>query len=98
MKIRKNYKHDSMSISVKLPSGASLKFSVDRDGDDLELAFSNDRKELKRQAKVAEKYLDFNGLENNLERFERFEKFLKSRDWKSGREMIAAMEDEVANS
>ena len=44
--VKKSIGFDNMRLSAKLPSGASLKFSIGRSGERLEMAFSNDEKYL----------------------------------------------------
>jgi K+/H+ antiporter YhaU regulatory subunit KhtT len=91
--IKKSYSHDRMKISIKFPSNASLVFSAGRSGEKLELAFSNDRKELAQQSKIVGKWLDFrNKNESNQDRFDRLEAV--ARTVKSGKEFIAKITSE----
>jgi hypothetical protein len=86
-KVKKTNGFDRMSLTAKFPSGASLKFSVGRSGDRLELAFSNDSVELKKQMKIVSKWLDFQGDEKNQDRFDRLEALCMK--CKSGAEFMA---------
>ena len=89
-KITKKIGFDRMAISAKFPSGASLKFSIGRSGETLDLRFSNDRSELKKQSKIMSKWLDFKkGEKTNAERFDRIESFLAP--FKSGAQVMAAI-------
>ena len=78
-----------MWISAKFPSGAYYKFRVDRNGEKLELAFSNDTRELKEQTKIFGQYLKFRQGETNEERFNRLEELTKK--CKSGKQLISLM-------
>jgi hypothetical protein len=92
-KVSKRLSHDSMSLSAKMPSGASLKFSIGRNGEKLELAFSNDTKVLQAQMSVVKKWIDYREKETNISRFDRLEKILV--ESKSGSEVISKMEKEL---
>ena len=85
-KVKRVNGFDRMSLSAKFPSGASLKFSVGRSGEKLELAFSNDSAELKIQSKIVSKWLDFKEGEKNEDRFNRLEALCKK--CKSGKEFM----------
>jgi len=86
-KVKRVNGFDRMSLSAKFPSGASLKFSVGRSGERLELAFSNDSAELKIQSKIISKWLDFQKGETNQDRFDRLESLC--RKCKSGKEFMS---------
>ena len=68
--------HDSISLTAKFPSGAFLKFSVNRNGERLDLRFSNDADVLKQQQLKISKFLKFKPEESNEGRFDRLEKLL----------------------
>ena len=78
-----------MWITAKFPSGANYKFKVDRRGEKLEIAFSNDTAELAKQSRVFLKWIQLRKGETNEERFNRLEKLTK--ECKSGKELIHLM-------
>lgn len=88
--VSKKVNHDSMWISAKFPSGASYKFRVDRDGERLEVAFSNDTKELNIQIKIFNKWMKLKPKETNADRFDRLERLTKQ--CTSGKMLIKLME------
>ena len=94
-KISKRIGFDSMSISGKFPSGASFKFSIGRNGEKLELAFSNDTDTLKNQMKVFKQWIDYRPKETNIQRFDRLEKI--SQNCKTGSEVIAKMQADLTS-
>lgn len=55
--IRKTYTHDRMAIKIKFSSGAALNFSATRNGETLDLRFSNDVVELKKQFQIVNNWL-----------------------------------------
>ncbi len=87
--IKKKINHDSMWIAAKFPSGAHYKFKVDRRGERLEVAFSNDTAELCKQTNVFRKWITLRKGENNEQRFNRLEALTK--ECKSGKELIHLM-------
>ena len=87
--IKKKINHDSMWIAAKFPSGANYKFKVDRNGERLEIAFSNNTAELAKQSRIFLKWMQFRKGENNEQRFDRLEKLTK--ECKSGKELIHLM-------
>ena len=89
-KVKRINGFDNMSLTAKFPSGASLRFSVGRTGDRLQLAFSNDLKELKRQSRVVADWMDFREGEKNVDRFDRLEALCKK--CKSGAEFMSHIE------
>jgi len=94
-KVSKRIGYDSMSISGKMPSGASLKWSINRNGERLEVAFSNDTKVLKYQVEVVNKWIEYRNGESNQSRFDRMETLLKSCN--SGSEVITKMQAELSS-
>ena len=86
-KVKRTNGFDRLSLTAKFPSGASLKFSVGRSGDRLELAFSNNRAELQKQSKLVADWLDFQDGEKNQDRFDRLEALCKK--CKSGAEFMS---------
>ena len=66
--IKEKLNHDSMWIRAQFPSGAHFKFHVNRNGETLELAFSNDTSILRNQQRVFMKWMD---LRAEIEREER---------------------------
>jgi hypothetical protein len=76
--VKKTIGFDRMSLNAKLPSGASLKFSIGRSGEKLELAFSNDIKILKEQMIKMTNWIKTRPTETNIQRFERLENLLNS--------------------
>jgi hypothetical protein len=94
-KISKRIGFDSMSISGKFPSGASLKFSIGRSGEKMELSFSNDINVLKAQMKTFKSWMDYRPNETNLDRFDRLEKILQG--CQSGAQVISKMEADLAS-
>ncbi len=82
--------HDSMTLTAKFPSGASLKWRIGRGGEHLEVAFSNDTKTLREQTAKINKWLQYRPNENNQMRFDRLEALLKG--CKSGAEVIAKID------
>jgi len=89
--VKKKLNHDSMWISAKFPSGASYKFSINRNGEKLEMSFSNDDNESKIQIKIFNNWLKLRPKENNGERFERLERLTKQ--CTSGKMLIKLMEE-----
>jgi len=87
--IKKRYTHDRMSISVNFPSGANLKFMVGRTREKLELAFSNDIKELKKQHQTVLNWVKLKKGETIQSQFDRIENI--SKQVKSGAEFILAI-------
>lgn len=73
-KITKSVKWDSMSLSAKFKSGATLKFRLNRNGETLEVGFSNDSAELKKQSAAVMAWMKPKGKETNQDRFDRLEK------------------------
>ena len=63
--IKKKISYDIMTIQAKLPSGASLKFSINRSGERLEVAFSNNTIVLKEQTDAIQNWLKLRKGENN---------------------------------
>lgn len=86
-KVKRTNGFDRLSLTAKFPSGASLKFSVGRSGDRLELAFSNDPSHLSRQAKIVAEWMDFREGETNQDRFDRLESLCKK--CKTGAEFMS---------
>jgi len=86
-KVKRTNGFDRLSLTAKFPSGASLKFSVGRSGDRLELAFSNDSAQLSKQAKAVAEWMDFRDGEKNQDRFDRLEDLCKK--CKSGAEFMS---------
>lgn len=89
VKIKKSVGFDRMSISAKFPSGANFRFFIGRSGEKLELAFSNDEKELNEQMKIFTAWMKYREGETNVERFNRLEELCKK--CKSGKELINLM-------
>ncbi len=89
--IKQNTTHDSMTITAKFPSGASLKWRIGRGGEKLEVAFSNDNKTLREQTAKIGRWLQFRPNENNQMRFDRLEALMKG--CKSGAEVIAKIDN-----
>jgi hypothetical protein len=85
--IKQKLNHDSMWISAKFPSGASLKWRIGRGGERLEIAFSNDTTTRNDQAAKLNKWLGFREGEKNADRFNRLEELMKG--CRSGSEVIA---------
>jgi hypothetical protein len=97
MKITKNYSHDNMSLSVKLPTGGSMKFSVGRSGERLEVCFSNDDNELMGQTNSVKLYMKLMEGETNQGRFDRLESLLRAQGGcKSGRTVVSRMRYEMS--
>lgn len=71
VKVTEKINHDSMWIKAQLPSGAWFKFTVNRGGERLEAALSNDSATLKQQLQQLRAWLNFRSGENNLQRFQR---------------------------
>lgn len=92
--VKKKLNHDSMWISAKFPSGASYKFRIDRNGEKLEMAFSNDDNEAKVQIKIFNNWLKFRPKETHADRFDRLERLTKQ--CSSGKMLIKLMEVEYA--
>jgi hypothetical protein len=86
-KIKKVNRYDSMSLSAKFHSGASLKFLVNRSGERLEVAFSNDPEMAKEQTRTLAKWLEPRDKEVNSDIFERLEKLCK--ECTSGKDLIS---------
>jgi len=89
--VKKKLNHDSMWISAKFPSGASYKVTINRNGERLQMAFSNDDKEASMQIKIFNNWLKFRPKETNEERFERLERLTKQ--CTSGKMLIKLMEE-----
>jgi hypothetical protein len=85
-KIKKSYSHDRMRIQINFFTGASLSFNVSRSGETLNVAFSNDRVELKKQSTQIEQWLKLRKGETNQDRFDRLENVAKKA--KSGKEFM----------
>ena len=79
-----------MSITANLISGAFLKYKINRNGESLELGFSNDRAILKEQTSKMAQWLKLRDKETNQDVFNRLEKLLQSS--KSGAEVISNLE------
>jgi hypothetical protein len=94
-KVSKRISYDSMSISGKMPSGASLKWSINRNGERLEVAFSNDTNVLKTQLQVVQKWIEYRAGESNQSRFDRMETLLKTCN--SGSDVITKMQAELSS-
>lgn len=92
-KVSKRIGHDSMTISAKFPSGATLSFSINRSGEKLALAFSNDQKVLQEQTKVMSKWLEPHKNETHQQRFDRLESVLRASA--SGAEVISKVSHEI---
>jgi len=91
--VKKKLNHDSMWISAKFPSGASYKFRVDRYGEKLEMAFSNNDAESKIQIRIFQNYMKFRPKETNEDRFNRLERLTKQ--CTSGKMLIKLMEESI---
>ena len=87
--VKKKINHDSMWIKAKFPSGAYYKFSVNRDGERLEMAFSNNDSEASVQIKTFNNYMKFRKGETNEDRFNRLEEL--SKKCSSGKQLISLM-------
>lgn len=92
--IKEKLNHDSMWIKGQFPSGAHFKFHVNRNGETLELAFSNDVNILRNQQRVFMKWMDFRKGEKHIDRFNRLKAIVAG--CKSGGELIAKMEKELS--
>jgi hypothetical protein len=88
-KINKSIGFDRMSIIAKFPSGANFRYFIGRSGEKLEVAFSNDSKELKEQVKIFSNWVKPRKGETNLDVFNRLEELCKR--CKSGKELINLM-------
>jgi hypothetical protein len=89
--VKKSIGYDRLSLSAKLPSGASLKFSINRGSERLAMAFSNDSKIAGEQLKAMSSWLKFRDEdETNIQRIERLESVLKMSN--SGAEVIANLD------
>lgn len=88
-KITKQYYHDSMRFKVQFPSGASLMYRVGRSSEKLELAFSNDTTELKKQTQLVNEWLKMGPKETVKDVFDRLEKTCLKVN--SGKEFIEAI-------
>ena len=73
-KIKKSIKHDNMSIAAHFPSGAFFKFSIGRNGEKLDIRFSNIQSELNEQGRRFLKWIEYREKETNIDRFDRIEK------------------------
>lgn len=89
--VKKKINHDSMWIEAKFPSGASYKFKIDRNGERLEMAFSNNDVEARTQMNIFGAYMKFKKGETNENRFNRLERLTKQ--CKSGKELINLMQN-----
>jgi hypothetical protein len=87
--IRSKIDHDKMQIDGRFPSGAKFSFLVTRTGERLDVAFSNDSKELKEQTLIFNQWIKLRKEETNAERFARLEAF--SCTCSSGKELIEKM-------
>ena len=86
VKFRETY--DSLSLTIKYPSGATFKYKINRSGEDLEMAFSNNPTELKQQLSETRAWINtLTGT--NFERIKHIEAILGKA--KSGREAIELM-------
>ena len=88
--VKKKLNHDSMWITAKFPSGATYKFRVDRNGEKLEMAFSNNDAEANDQIKIFNNWLKFRPKETHADRFDRLERLTKQ--CTSGKMLIKLME------
>jgi hypothetical protein len=91
--VKKKINHDSMWISAKFPSGASYRFSVNRNGERLSMAFSNNDAESKIQLKIFGNFIKLLPKETNEDRFNRLERFTKQ--CTSGKMLIKLMEESI---
>src|SRR5580693_8934018 len=57
-KISKRTSYDSMSVTIKYPTGGKLKYTVNRSGETLEVAFSNDPISNSLQARAVAKWIE----------------------------------------
>jgi hypothetical protein len=81
-------RYDSLSLTIAYPSGAKFKYLINRSGESVELAFSNNLEELKAQIKEMKTWID--GLQGtNFERLKHVEKVLTPA--KSGKEAMELM-------
>ena len=94
MKLTRNYTHDTMTLSATFPSGGSFKYKVGRPGERLEVCFSNEDKELKRQTEVFNEWIKL--YPKNGDRFAALESLLKAQGGcKSGAHVVRRMEYEL---
>lgn len=75
-KISKRVGYDSMTISGKMMSGASVKLTINRNGERLESALSNDPDVAGKQLATLTSWLKLRKGESNEDRFDRLEKVL----------------------
>lgn len=75
-KIKKNFGFDKMFIKGVLNSGASVEFTVNRGGERLVAALSNNTTIAEVQIKSLQEWLKFREGECNEQRFERLERLL----------------------
>ena len=71
VKINKSIGFDRMSITAKFPSGANFRYFIGRSGEKLEIAFSNDSKELKEQSKIFAAWVKLRKGKTNIDVFNR---------------------------
>ena len=91
-KVKRYTSFDAMSISATFPSGANFKLRVNRNGETLELAFSNDMPTLREQMKTfnawikreSDKHKDWTKL------FDILEGYCKKSN--TGKELISILE------
>ena len=88
-RINRRTTHDRMSISAKLPSGASLYWMVSRDSERFEIAFANDIEVLRLQRNLLQDWLKPRTGETLADRFNRLESVL--RKYNTGAEVIASL-------
>lgn len=84
--IKRKNNYDSMWISAKLPSGAYIKYHLNRNGETIDLRFSNDTNILAAQSKIIQEYMQLRKGETNQHAFDRLETLLNQCN--SGKEVI----------
>jgi hypothetical protein len=89
--VKKKLNHDSMWITAKFPSGASYKLRINRNGERLEMAFSNNDAESKEQLKIFSNWMKFQPKETHEDRFNRLERLTKQ--CTSGKALIELMKE-----
>jgi hypothetical protein len=72
--IRYKENYDSMWLEAKFVSGASFKYTINRNGERLELAFSNNDAVREQQSQEVMQWMKLRKGETNKQAFERLEK------------------------
>jgi len=99
-KVSRRESYDSMSITGTMPSGANFKFKVNRNGETIEIGFSNDKIVAKAQMVIFRSWIKFNAERNDTtswkDIFDKLEAFTKAS--KNSTQFIELMKKDFSTS